>query len=146
MKHIVILLLLMIVPAAVMAQHKNNRAKVEKELQDFKIKYLAQEMELRADQQAKFVEVYSRKMNEIRKIYETPMKLQHKVKHNKKATPEEYQKASDMMSDAKVQEGKVDRKYDEEFKKFLSSKQIYKMKQAEGEFRKKLQELRSKRK
>lgn len=144
MKHILILIILMIVPGVIMAQHKKNNAQVEKELLEFKVKYLAQEMELKSDQQNKFIEIYTRKMADLRKIYEPAIKMQHHVKHDKNVKPEEYQKATDMMVNAKAQEAQLDKKYDDEFKKFLSAKQLYKMKQGEKEFRAKLQNLRGK--
>ena len=144
MKYLYTLLILLFLPLAVSAQ--KSRAEMGREIQEFKLRFLAQEMELKPDQQAKFVEVYTRMSNEKRKAFEAAIALEKRVKQNKNATAEEFQQASDAMAKAKIAEGKIDQKYDAEFKKFLTPKQIYQMKEAEQQFRAKMKELRHKKK
>ena len=48
------------------------------------------------------------------------------------------------MNRAKAEDAAIEKSYDEKFSQFLSQKQIYKMKTAENEFRKKMQEMRNK--
>lgn len=138
-KIIVFTLIALVLPFTVSAQ---RRGEVNKELQEFKIKFLAQEMELTADQQPKFVEVYTRMTNEKKRIFKNAIELQKRVKRDKKASSADYQRATEAMSKAKIQEGKIDERYDNEFRKFLSPKQIYKMKEGEKKFRAKMKELR----
>lgn len=130
------------------AQHKHGKGKenIGKELLEFKIKYLAQEMDLKGEQQQRFAELYGKMTSEKRNIYRSAHQLQKKVKKDAKATEADYAKATEAMAQAKIKEGEIDKKYEDSFKKFLTSKQIYQMKQAESEFRKKLKELRSKNK
>lgn len=72
-------------------------------------------------------------------------KLERKVKRSKDATESDYEAAAEAMSKAKIEDAKIEKEYDEKFSEFLSQKQIYKMKTAENEFRKKMQEMRNKR-
>lgn len=140
-KHIYAILICLLVPFMMSAQ---GRGDVSKELQEYKIKYLAQEMDLKPDQQTKFVEVYTRMWNEKQKIFQTARNVERKVRSDNSASAADYQRANEAMSQAKIQEGQIDKKYDAEFKKFLTDKQIYKMKEAEKTFREKLKQLRNK--
>lgn len=143
MKHLYIILTLLLIPVMAFAQQK-SKAEMGREIMEFKLKFLAQEMDLKADQQNRFVEVYTRMSNEKKKAFETAIALEKRVRNNKNASAEEFQQASDAMAKAKIAEGQIDQKYDAEFKKFLSPKQIYQMKEAEQKFRAKMKELRHK--
>lgn len=142
MQKVLLILILLIIPFCVNAQRPNPQA--EKELLEYKIKYLSQEMDLKPNQQEKFVTLYTRMTNEKRKVYEQAIELSNKVKAGGGANSDEYSRATEAMNNAKIQEGKIDSKYDTEFRKFLTSKQIYTMKEAEAKFRSMLQELRQK--
>ena len=48
------------------------------------------------------------------------------------------------MLNAKEKDAELSKKYDDKFSKFLSPKQLYKMKEAEESFRRKMQEMRRK--
>lgn len=135
--------MLLLLPFCMNAQKKGN-AQAEKELQEYKIKFLSQEMDLKSSQQSKFVELYTRMTNEKRKVYESAIELSNKVKNDPSANSSEYTRATEAMTQAKIQEGKIDQKYDAEFRKFLTSKQLYQMKEAEAKFRKMLKNLRDK--
>lgn len=141
MKHFITILLCLIVPVVLCAQRRGD---VSRELLEYKIKYLAQEMDLKSDQQTKFVELYTRMSNEKHQAFKSAIELERRVRNDKNASSEDYQRASDAMAQAKIKEGEIEKKYDAEFKKFLTAKQIYKMKEAEGTFREKLRELRAK--
>lgn len=140
-KHIYALLICLIFPFMLAAQ---GRGDVSKELQEYKIKYLAQEMDLKPDQQTRFIEVYTRMSNEKQKIFRAAHDVERKVRSDNSASSADYQRANEAMSQAKIREGQIDKKYDAEFKKFLTDKQIYKMKEAEKKFREKLKQLRNK--
>lgn len=131
---------------AVSAQNsgKKDREKMMKELQEFKLKFLAQEMDLKEDQQAKFFELYNEMCEKRRECMSEAVKLERKVKKNKDASESDYQAAAEAMNKAKAEDLAIEKQYDEKFAKFLSPKQIYKLKAAEGEFRKKMTEMRHK--
>ncbi len=126
------------------AQGKNQKSREEmrKEIEEFKIKFIAQEMDLKDDQKEAFAELYS-KMNQDRlKAYSQAIQLERKVRKSKEATEEEYAAASKAMKEAKDKDTEITQKYAEKFSTFLSNKQLYKMKEAEDKFRRKMEEMR----
>lgn len=124
------------------AENEKSKEEMRKELREFKMKYLAQELDLKGEQQKKFYQYYGAMMDEKHKIFKEAHDYNMRVKENPKAGEAEYAKASRMMADAKIKEGEIDRKYDAIFAKFLTAKQIYKMKEAEENFRQKIREMR----
>lgn len=123
---------------------KGNREDMRKELHDFKLKYLAQEMQLREDQQKRFFELYNAMWDEKRRVFSEARSYEKRLRNSKSTTDADYARASKMMSDAKIKEGEIERRYQEKFAQFLSQKQIYKMKEAEDKFRKEMQKMRNK--
>lgn len=146
MKKLLLIFLALFCFTSVVKASDSDKPKEEmrKELREFKMKYLAQEMGLRNDQQQKFFQTYEAMQSEKHKVFSEARKYEKYVKKSPNATEAEYAKASKMMADAKIKEGEIDRKYDAIFSTFLSSKQIYKMKEAEVAFRKKMHEMRKK--
>ena len=97
-KHVLLLILSVIMAFPLAAQKeggKRSRAEMRREFKEFKIKYIAQEIELGASQIQEFTELYSQM-------------------------------------------------YDEKFSRLLTAKQVYKMKDAEEGFRRKMHEMRHK--
>ncbi|MBO4965618.1 MAG: hypothetical protein J6C81_05065 [Muribaculaceae bacterium] len=123
---------------------KGNRAEMRKELHEFKMKYLAQEMQLREDQQKRFFELYTAMCDEKHKVFSEARNSEKRLRQAKNATDADYAKASKVMSDAKIKEGEIERRYQEKFAQFLSQKQIFKMKEAEEKFRREMQKMRNK--
>lgn len=127
----------------VAAQHKGNPdKKMMKEITEYKIKFIAQEIGLKDDQKEKFIDLY-KKLNEER------MKNFRRIRHlektlNEDSSEKDYKEASQTISDLKLQDAQLEKDYDTQFAKFLSQKQIYKMKEAEDQFRRKMNEMRQK--
>ncbi len=48
------------------------------------------------------------------------------------------------MTDAKAKDAEISKRYDEKFSRLLTAKQVYKMKDAEEGFRRKMHEMRHK--
>lgn len=141
-KFLLILTLLssLVLPAA--AQQKKDAATLRKELNEYRLKYLAQEMELKAEQQKRFVEVYVQMTDEKEKAFAEARNLERRVKKCAECSDADYAKASDAVAAAKIKEGEIEKKYDARFAEFLTQKQIYKMKEAEASFREKMREMR----
>lgn len=116
----------------------------EQEMLDFKIKYLCQEMDLTGEKKEKFSELYRQLSTERNKIFRESHAVKRKVQRNKKATEADYQRAGEAMEQGKEKVDRLERSYDEKFKTFLSAKQIFKMKEGEEKFRRKLMEMRGK--
>ena len=147
MNKFLLLLLLVLSPFALFAQKKAHRGpdpKMFKEIQEYKVKFLAQEMELNDDQKARFAELYTKMSEEKRKNFENMMRLEKQLKEN--ASEAEYKDVSDQIVDSRIRDAQIEKEYDAKFAKFLSRKQIYKMKAAEEKFRKKMREMHHKKK
>jgi len=145
-KILLILILSVCGITAVSAQGHGGKdhKKMMKELQEFKLKFLAQEMELKEDQQTRFFELYNEMSVKRRDCMRDAWRLERKVKRSSDATEKDYQAAADAMNKAKAEDVAIEKEYDDKFSQFLSPKQIYKMKAAEQEFRKKMSEMRQK--
>lgn len=123
-------------------QHDNMFA----EIQEFKMKFLAQEMELKDDQKEQFFQLYDEMSRKKWECMAPAWKLERAVKKNAAATELDYQEAAAAMTKAKEECSAIDRQYDEKFATFLTQKQIFKMNSAEDEFRKKMQEMKQNKK
>lgn len=145
MKRFVLFLMIAIAAiSSVSAQNKEHKPGLRQELKEFKMKFLAQEMDLKEDQQVKFFELYSQMENEKEKLRRDTKALEKKVKEGKDLTDDEYRKANQALTEYKEKEAEIEKKYDEQFSKFLSQKQISIMKTAEEKFRVKTHEMRDK--
>lgn len=123
-----------------------KREKMMKEVQEFKMKYLAQEMELSEVQKKKFFELYEEMEESKRDCYKSAVVLAHQYRENPNSTEEDYQKVRAAFNQANAQWTEIENSYDEKFSEFLSRKQIYKMKEAEASFRAKMDEMKHNRK
>lgn len=115
-----------------------------KELQEFKIKYLIQEMELPADKQAEFTTVYTQYDNERSALFHELLQRHKSIRKNANPTDTEYMVAAESIATAKSREGALEQKYYNKFKTSLSPKQLYHLKRAEKKFDRKLGEMRKK--
>lgn len=120
--------------------------KMSKEIREFKLKYLAQEMELTEEQQKPFFELYTQLMDEYNKTFRQVKVLKKKIKSLDSPSDKDYEALSKATSDAKAKAVEIERNYDTRFAEFLTQKQIYKMKDSEEKFRKKVREMRKKKK
>lgn len=125
-------------------QDGKNRQQMMKELLEFKIKYVAQEIELQDDQMEPFAQLYKEMSIKRRDCMMEAWKLEKKVKRNDAATEADYEAAAEAMNKAKAEDAAIEKAYDDKFAEFLTPKQVYKMKVAENEFRKKMEEMRHK--
>ena len=121
-----------------------SKEQMFREIQEFKMKFLAQEMDLKEDQQQKFFELYDEMSRKRFAAMKSARELERKVKKNADATEADYQAVTDAWNKAKTEDAAIAKEYDEKFSKFLTQKQIFQMKSAEDKFRKKMEELRHK--
>lgn len=149
MKKLFLLLILMIGGAAMLPAQNEDPVKVEKrmkEVREFKMKYLAQEMELTEAQKKKFFELYNEMCDSKKDCYKEAIRLKHQIKNDKGATEADYQKVTDAMNKANSDWSVLEKQFDEKFGAFLSQKQIYKMKEAENTYRSKVESMKHNRK
>ncbi len=126
------------------AQGKKSREEMRKEFKEFKMKFIAQEIDLEDDQKKQFFEIYNQMNDERTSIFEQTRRLERKVRKDSQATEEDYAAVSRAITEAKEKDAAIEKKYDAKFSTFLSSKQLFKMKAAEEKFRKKMSEMRHK--
>lgn len=141
-----LLAILLALPAAAQKTAGGNEPSAEKKKEFFeiKMKYLADEIELKADQKKKFVELYTQMENERRAIFKKMKAAERAIKHNKNATEADYEKARKDKAAFESQMEQVEKKYESQFATFLSQKQIYELKEAEKSFMEKVRSCRDK--
>ena len=146
MQKIVILLIAMVLTIPTYAQNKKKENKEEwkKELQDFKYKYLAQEVELSDEQMTNFFELYAKLELERKQALKDCKAITKAVKEDGEHSEAEYERAVEAVLNLPIITGQIEKKYYEQFKTFLSYKQLYLLKTAERKFNKKLMELQKK--
>ncbi|MDE6682560.1 MAG: hypothetical protein K2J87_03955 [Muribaculaceae bacterium] len=135
---IIVLAFLAVLPVTAQERGKLTPEK-RKEFREYKMKFLAQEMGLKEESRKKFFEVYNQLSDERYDVRSEMHEINHKVKDNT-ATDKDYA----TLNRLKEQDAEIDKKYDAKFATFLSSKEIFKMKEAENVFRQKLHEMKAK--
>lgn len=138
---LLILLLAVLAPAVAQKHQGRSKHEMRKEMKDFHMKFLAQEIDLKEDQQKPFFDTYSQMMEERRKIFDETRNLEKRLRDGK-ATEEEYETVTAALTNAKERDAAIEKKYDEKFSKILTPKQLYKLKEAEEKWRAKMQEMR----
>ena len=149
MKKISFLIFLIISGISFAYADKDDMAKIEKriqEVQEYKMKYLAQEMELSDVQKKKFFEVYGEMTKAKMQCFKLAKQYERKIKHEKAASEHDYQLATEEMDKANAEWSETEQRYNEKFSEFLTPKQIYKMREAEANFRAKWDEMKHNRK
>ncbi len=141
MKKFYILFALMLFAVVPIWAHGKGELTPEKrkEFREYKMKFLAHEMGLKNDAKKKFFEIYNQLSDERLDLRREMHEINHKIKENK-ATDADYA----TLNKLKEQDAEIEKKYDAKFATFLSSKQIFKMKEAEKVFRQKLHEMKEK--
>ncbi|MCM1004775.1 MAG: hypothetical protein NC402_00580 [Prevotella sp.] len=143
-RYIFLFLTLIICYSQAMAEPKEPTAEKIKELQEFKIKYLIQEMDLPAEKQAEFTKLYSQYDKDRSALFHEIFQRVKKMRNNQNPTDTEYMIAAENMATAKAREGDLEQKYFNKLKTILSPKQLYLLKRAEQKFDRKLGEMRGK--
>lgn len=135
--------LLVAIPVA--AQHKcKDKETMRREVREFKMKFLAQEMDLKEDLQKQFFEVYSQMSEEKARTVSEARRLEKKLAASEDASEAEDEAVSKAITEAKEKDAEIEKRYDGKFAQFLTPKQIFRMKAAEEKFRDKVHEMRHK--
>lgn len=121
-----------------------NHAEMIRELQEFKIKFLIQEAEISKDQQAEFIRIYTEMNSAKHNLFKACHDEQKALKAKNSPTDEDYLRVSEKIAETKSAEGALELKYFRELKKLLSPKQLYKLKEAELKFNRKMMKMKDK--
>lgn len=117
-----------------------------KEMIDFKMKFIAQEIGLKENQLQKFYDVYARQEAERHKCFTAVRKADKKVRDEKNCTESDFETCNKANLDFKCRDAAIEKQYYAEYSKFMTQKQISKMRKAEFKFRDKMQKMKKKRK
>lgn len=118
----------------------------KKELREFKLKFLADELNLNADQRKQFNEIYTQLDNERRVFRKRKKEIEKKIASSKNLSDAEYDKASKELNELETKLADLRTVYDAKFAKFMSKKQIFQLKAAEEKFMQKMKECVDKKK
>ena len=121
---------------------EKSRDEIFREVQEFKMNYLAKEMDLNNDQKTKFFDLYREMTLKRRECMRNAYHLKHKLKKMENPTEADRQVATEAMSKARAEEAAIEKEYAKKFSRFLTQKQIIKMKEGEEAFRKKMEEMK----
>lgn len=116
-----------------------------KDVQEFKIKYIIQEAEITKEQQAEFIRLYTEMSNAKLTLLKAHAEKHKALAANPSPTDNDYNKVSEEIAESKSAEGAIDKSYYLQFKKILTPKQLYKMKEAELHFNSKMMHMRKNR-
>lgn len=142
----IIMLLTAMGVALAQEEQPEKKEKMFREVQEFKMKFLAQEMDLSEVQKKKFFELYEEMSQSKRNCYQEAIKMDRQIKHDKNATEEDYQKVTEAFNKANTEWAETEKQYNDKFAEFLSSKQIYQMREAEKTYKERVSEMRHNRK
>lgn len=143
---LIMTLLACILPGYAQDKPKKSRAEMHKEMVEFKTKYIAQEMELTDEQKEKFAPLYEQMDRERWQLFRETRALEKKLKNDKTATDADYESVVKALNQAKEKGAQIEKNYNEKFQKFLTAKQVYKMKEAEDAFNQRMMKMRMERK
>lgn len=130
------------IPSA-FAQDK-DKAKMKEELQQFKIDFLVQKMNLSDKEKAEFTPLYKEYDEQRRQAGAEAWKFDRELKKKKDASEADYKRLSELQLKAREKDNEIVKKFDARLESFLSAKQIYQMHQGEEEFFEKMKEMHKK--
>ena len=144
MKKYILLLLLafLAIPSAI--AHDKDKAKMREELQQFKIDFLAKEMNLTDKEKAEFTPLYKEYDEQRRQAGSEAWKFERELKKNKDASEADYKRLAELQQKAREKDNEIVKKFDSRLESFLTAKQIYQMHQGEEKFFEKMKEMRKK--
>lgn len=117
------------------APTKRERESWLKEMQQYKIDFIARQLALTDEEKAKFANVYNSMDGELRAVQEETFRLERQVKKKgEKASSLELEKAAEAQFELKGKEHAIEMKYLPKFKSVLTPAQLFKLKEAERKF------------
>lgn len=152
-KHILILCVALCCTLSLPAQKKSRKCPDDEqrkawyqEMLKSKIDFLAKDLQMTEEQKPRFSQIYTEMQNELARQMHNVRSLERNIESKgDAATDADYEKCADAMFEMKQKEGAIDMKYLAQLKKVLSKKQLYKLKQSEMKWSRKLMKHRHKR-
>lgn len=104
------------------------------QINQYKRTYFTKELDLNAQQQTKFFQLYDEMTEQTDRIDREARAMEQRLTDASDVTDLEYEKATEAMFDAKVQQAEVEKAYMVRFKDILTRKQLFKLKGVERKF------------
>lgn len=123
------------------AQQPQDKAKREqwfKNMVQTKIDYLSKQMDLTPEQKSRFEKQYTAMSMETARLANDTRALQRSVAKKDNASDVEYEKAAEAVAEFKSKEGAIELKYFNQFKAYLTKKQLFQLKNAEHKWMREL--------
>ncbi len=152
-RHIAFFIFLTLSASTIFAQGRNvNKAQREqwmREMNQAKIEFITENLDLSKEQSEKFTSAYSAMENELQKLQRETRKMcrniNNKAKENQEVTDLEYEKAAEAVFELKGKEHAIEMRYFKQFSEILSKKQLYLLKNAEMKWTRELMKHRHRR-
>lgn len=123
--------------ATLFAQERPSSGDREKwlsEVRNYKQEYLARELQLTKEQQAKFFPIYNEMDEELNKAAVETRDLEAKVTEDKDASDTEVSAAARALFEQKGRESEIELRYFDRYKEILTPRQLIRLKAAERKF------------
>lgn len=133
--------MLLVTSMAGMAQKSDEK---KREFMQMKMEFIADKIGLKNELRQKFFDTYSQLENERWQLFKKKREIEKNIKNKKNASDSEYDKAYQEIQDLEAKISALEKTYEAKFIKFLSKKQIIKMREAEDEFKQKMKKCRDK--
>lgn len=137
------LIILALVATVLPAFSQEKDSGKQQKFLEYKLRYLAQEMELQDDQKDRFFTIYIEESDKIRDAYKEARSLERKIKEEAEPSEEDYKKLREAQQKAADEQAEIEKEYDAKYSEFLTQKQMFQMKEAETKFRDKMQQMRA---
>lgn len=119
---------------------KRDMAEWNRQLRDFKHKFLAKELDLSREQQSKFFPIYDAMDDEIARVNSETREIENKVRDtpDDQLTDAELDIAIDAIFSQKHKEAEIEQRYLIRMREILSKRQMFKLQGAERKLNKRI--------
>ncbi len=117
---------------------EGDRTRYVTEIRNYKHKHIAKELDLTKEQQAKFFPFYDRMEDSIMVIGDKARTLEQVLDPQFEATDQELEAVAETLFNQKLDEGRLEAEYYNQFKQILTPRQLIALKVAERSFNQRL--------
>lgn len=115
-----------------------------KQMRCYKHNFLAKELSLSKEQQDKFFPLYDEMEEAVHKLQRESSSMERRIETSSAPVSDlEYEKAAEALTEVKGKEAAVEEQYFDKFKKVLTPKQLFQLRQAERKFTRELMKQHS---
>lgn len=125
-------------------QKKAQRQQWMNNMIQSKTEYVVKEIGLNENVRTKFEKQYMAMCHEMAKLGRDTRNLERSISKKENPSDLEYEKCAEAMSEFKIKEGNIEMKYFNQFKTYLTKKQLFKLKIAEQKWMNALMKHRGK--